>query len=127
MFVCQLHCTKEIIMVFYFYTIIWALSRFVLSYPNSSQMDERFVLSCSNSSQMDERFVLSYPNSSQMVERFVLSYPNSSQIDERFVLSYPNSSQMNHWFVSSSIRKNPPSKTEQTFGLSLVLCYNRGV
>lgn len=26
MFVCQLHCTKEIIMVFYFYTIIWALS-----------------------------------------------------------------------------------------------------
>ena len=26
MFVCQLHCTKEIIMVFYFYTILWALS-----------------------------------------------------------------------------------------------------
>ena len=83
MFVCQLHCTKEIIMVFYFYTIIWALSEFGHLKPNG-------VAVCPKIGQLKPNGVAVCPELAQLKPNGVAVCPKLGQLKPnglRFVLS----------------------------------------
>src|SRR5699024_12008706 len=102
MFVCQLHCTKEIIMVFYFYTIIWALSFFVVSYwlrgvvseHDATEIGLRSVVSVHDTTHLDLRYVAGMHDATHLDLRYVAGVHDTPHSDLRYVAGVHDATQI---------------------------------
>src|SRR5699024_3026863 len=126
MFVCQLHCTKEIIMVFYFYTIIWALSFFVVSYwlrgvvseHDATEIGLRSVVSVHDTTHLDLRYVAGMHDATHLDLRYVAGVHDTPHSDLRYVAGVHDATQIPKillrlffpevfWFYFIKLRDNP--------------------